>query len=65
MIDILVAAVIACSTGEATCTSYDLEEYTLVHVCDIAPDETGQKKIRATVKGEHFVVTLDAQCVGA
>lgn len=65
MIDILVAAVIACSTGQATCTAYELEDYTLVHVCDIAPEETGQKKLRATVDGQHFVITLDAQCVGA
>ena len=61
--ELLLTAVVFCSTGEATCTSYTLDEYTLVHVCDIAPEHEGrQRKVRGFINGEAYVVTIDAKC---
>ena len=63
MPELLLTAVIFCSTGAAQCTSYELDEYTLVHVCDIAPEEEGkQRKARGFIDGKAYVVTIDAKC---
>lgn len=63
MTELLLTAVVFCSTGDATCNSYELDEYTLVHVCDIAPEEEGsQRKIRGFIDGKAYVVTIDAKC---
>lgn len=61
--ELLLTAVVMCSTGEATCTSYDLDQYTLVHVCGIAPElGDSQKKVRGFINGHPYVVTIDARC---
>jgi len=65
MTDLILAALIACSTGDATCTAHDAGAHTVVYICDVAPSQTGQKRIPVNLDGRLHVITIAARCESA
>ncbi len=65
MADLLLVALIACSTGEAKCNAFDTGDQTIISVCDITPGQDGQRKFRAVVDGDLYVLTLQGECSDA
>lgn len=41
--ELFLTAVITCSTGQAMCSSYEFEDYTLVSVCGVLSDDAKDK----------------------
>jgi len=65
MTELLLAALVTCSTGQATCTAVETETYTQINVCDISPEITGQQQFEVLFDGDLLVVTLKARCSDA
>jgi hypothetical protein len=68
---LFLTALIACSTGQATCDSYSVADITYVNVCGVVPIEQKERlgslpprKFDATVDGQEYVLTLNAFCEG-
>ena len=59
---LLLAAIIACSDGTATCTSQDSGELRLVTVCGISPESPGERVIRLLWKGRPHVIAIQGTC---
>ena len=67
--ELLLTALITCSTGQATCTSYETPDHTRVDVCGILPDEKREsippgasRSFTGTLDGEAYVVTISPFC---
>lgn len=41
--ELFLTAVITCSTGQAMCSSYELEDYTMVSVCGVLSEDARDK----------------------
>lgn len=65
MTELILAALIACSTGQATCTSHDAGAHNVVYICDVAPSQTGQKRIAVNMNGRLHVINISARCESA
>jgi len=65
MTDLILAALIACSTGDATCAAHDAGAHTVVYICDVAPSQNGQKRVPVNLDGRLHVVTIAARCESA
>ena len=70
-LELFLTAVIACSTGQATCSSYDVGDKTYVSVCDVIHEkykedfgETGLKVYEANIDGQDYELTITAFCDG-
>jgi len=65
MTELLLAALIACSTGDATCAAHDAGAHTVVYICDVAPSQAGQKRIPVNLDGACMSCTIAARCESA
>jgi len=65
MTELLLAALIACSTGDATCAAHDAGAHTVVYICDVAPSQAGQKRIPVNLDERLHVITIAARCESA
>jgi hypothetical protein len=66
---LLLAALVACSTGQATCDSYSVEDVTYVNICGVVPieqkEELGKQPSKSSgvkIDGNLYILTMDAFC---
>jgi len=66
---LFLTAIITCSTGQAVCNSYELEEFTRVEVCGVVPedqrDQVGHNEprvFRGVLDGKMHVVSIRPFC---
>jgi hypothetical protein len=67
--EMFLTAVITCSTGQATCSSYEMDDHTRVEVCGILTESSegrvspdAVRQFSATLDGEQYVVTIRPFC---
>jgi len=65
MEQLLLAAIIACSTGQATCSSFETDTYTHVQVCDVTPNQSGKREVLVNLDGKPHLLVLKGQCSDA
>ena len=65
MVEVLVAALIACTQNESVCTQTEHPDFTEVRVCDVAPNNAGSRPVQfaARVRDKNYVIVLEAKCV--
>jgi len=70
-IELFLTAIIACSTGQATCSSYDIGDMTYVSVCDVVHerykddfDGDDERTFKANIDGDDYELKISAFCEG-
>lgn len=65
MVEILVAALVACTQNEYGCTQIEHPSFTEVRVCDVSPNNAGSRPVQfaARVRDKNYVIVLEAKCV--
>jgi len=69
--ELFLTAMILCSTGHATCSSFDAGDYTQVNICGILPDNySGEltaddvRRVSANIDGKQYEVAIRPLCQG-
>jgi len=69
--ELFLTGMILCSTGHATCSSFDAGDYTQVNICGIVPDSySGDltaddvRRIEANIDGKEYLVEIRPLCQG-
>lgn len=65
MEQLLLATIIACTTGQATCSAHDAGEYDVLYACNITPDQKGKRQLRVNFEGRYYLLILEASCDSA
>jgi len=65
MVEILVAALVACTQSEYACTQTEHSGFTEVRVCNVSPNNAGSEPVQfaARVRDKNYVIVLEAKCV--
>lgn len=65
MVEILVAALVACTQNGYGCTQTEHPSFTEVRVCDVSPENAGSRPVQfaARVRDKNYVIVLEAKCV--
>jgi len=59
---LLLAALISCADGTATCTTQDSGQLRVVTVCGISPDQPGERINRVFWNGRPHVIAIRGTC---
>jgi len=69
--ELFLTGMILCSTGHATCSSFDTGEYAQVNICGILPDDysgdltaADVRRIEANIDGKEYLVEIRPLCQG-
>lgn len=64
MVEVLVAALIACTQNESVCTQTEHPDFTEVKVCDVSPENAGSRPVQfaARFRDKNYVIVLKAKC---
>ena len=62
MTELIMVALLMCTTGDAECTARELKTFTFIHICDIEPENKGKDSWTGTIGGEKYAILLNARC---
>lgn len=67
--EFFLTALITCSTGQALCSSYEMDDHIRVEVCGILTEEARERvsadstrRFEATLDGETYIVSIHPFC---